>query len=153
MAKKRNNELISALLYIILGVLLVVFKSQTLGWAMTIAGIFFVISGALDLIRQNYAGGAVSLIIGIAILVLGWLAVEIVLLVLGILIAFKGIVALLAIFKRKRNNALDVLFPVLTIAAGLMLAFGNNSLDIMIVITGVLLIIDGILGLLGAMKK
>ena len=153
MAKKRNNELISALLYIILGVLLVVFKSQTLGWAMTIAGIFFVISGALDLIRQNYAGGAVSLIIGIAILVLGWLAVEIVLLVLGILIAFKGIVALLAIFKRKHNNALDVLFPVLTIAAGLMLAFGNNSLDIMIVITGVLLIIDGILGLLGAMKK
>ena len=153
MAKKRNNELISALLYIILGVLLVVFKSQTLGWAMTIAGIFFVISGVLDLIRQNYAGGAVSLIIGIAILVLGWLAVEIVLLVLGILIAFKGIVALLAIFKRKHNNALDVLFPVLTIAAGLMLAFGNNSLDIMIVITGVLLIIDGVLGLLGAMKK
>ena len=152
MAKKRNNELISALLYIILGVLLVVFKSQTLGWAMTIAGIFFVISGALDLIRQNYAGGAVSLIIGIAILVLGWLAVEIVLLVLGILIAFKGIVALLAIFKRKRNNALDIIFPVLTVAVGLMLAFGNG-LDIMIVITGVLLAIDGILGLLGAMKK
>ena len=152
MAKKQNNELISALLYIIIGVLLVVFKAQTLGWAMTIAGIFFVISGALDLIRKNYAGGAVSLIIGIAILVLGWLAVEIVLLVLGILISFKGIVALLAVFKRKHNNALDIIFPVLTVAVGLMLAFGNG-LDIMIVVTGVLLAIDGVLGLIGAMKK
>ena len=152
MAKKQNNELISALLYIIIGVLLVVFKAQTLGWAMTIAGIFFVISGALDLIRKNYAGGAVSLIIGIAILVLGWLAVEIVLLVLGILIAIKGIVALLAIFKRKNNNAFDVIFPVLTVVVGLMLAFGNG-LDIMIVITGALLAIDGVLGLVGALKK
>ena len=152
MAKKQNNELFSALLYIIIGVLLVIFKAQTLGWAMTIAGVFFVISGALDIIKQNFAGGAVSLIIGIAILVLGWLAVEIVLLVLGILIAVKGIVALIAIFKRKNNNALDVIFPILTIAVGIMLAFGNG-LDIMIVITGVLLAVDGVIGLIGALKK
>ena len=152
MAKKQNNELISALLYIVLGVLLIVFKAQALGWAMTIAGILFVISGALDLIRQNFVGGAVSLIIGIAILVLGWLAVEIVLLVLGILISVKGIVALLAVFKRKRSNALDIIFPVLTVAVGLMLAFGNG-LDIMLVITGTLLAIDGLLGLIGAVKK
>ena len=152
MAKKQNNELISALLYIVLGVLLIVFKAQALGWAMTIAGVLFVISGALDLIRQNFVGGAVSLIIGIAILVLGWLAVEIVLLVLGILIAVKGIVALLAVFKRKRSNALDIVFPVLTVAVGIMLAFGNG-LDIMIVITGALLAIDGVLGLIGAVKK
>ena len=152
MAKKQTNELFAALLYIVIGVLLVIFKSQTLGWAMTIAGAVFVISGILDIIKQNYAGGAVSLIIGIAILVLGWLAVEIVLLVLGILIAIKGIVALLAIFKRKHNNALDVIFPVLTIVVGLMLAFGNG-LDLMIVITGALLIIDGALGLIGSFKK
>ena len=152
MAKKQNNELFAALLYIVIGVLLIIFKSQTLGWAMTIAGAVFVISGILDIVKQNYTGGAVSLIIGIAILVLGWLAVEIVLLVLGILIAIKGIVALLAIFKRKNNNAFDVIFPVLTVVVGLMLAFGNG-LDIMIIITGVLLAIDGVLGLLGALKK
>ena len=82
MAKKNNTELFSSLLYIALGVLLIVFKEQTLGWAMTIAGIIFIISGALDLIKQNWAGGAVSLIIVIAILVLGWTAAKIVLLVL-----------------------------------------------------------------------
>ena len=53
MAKKSNNELISALLYIILGVLLIVFKGATIGWAMTIAGIFFIVSGILDVARKK----------------------------------------------------------------------------------------------------
>ena len=152
MANKKNSELFSAILYIIIGLLLVIFRSQTLGWAMTIAGIFFVVSGALDLIKKNYTGGAVSLIIGIAILVLGWLATKIVLLVLGILIAVKGIVALIEIFKQAKKNALELVFPVLTVVVGLMLAFGNG-LDIMIVIVGILLAIDGVLGLCGALKK
>ena len=152
MATKKNSELFSALLYIIIGVLLIIFKSQTLGWAMTIAGAFFIISGVLDLIKQNWAGGAVSLIIGIAILVLGWVATAIVLLVLGILIAIKGAIALISAFKKKNANALDIVFPILTIVVGLVLAFGNG-LDILIIITGALLAIDGVLGLIGSFKK
>jgi len=152
MAKKSNSELFSSLLYIIIGVLLVIFRSQTLGWAMTIAGIFFVVSGILDLLKKNWAGGAVSLIIGIAILILGWVAAKIVLLVLGILIAIKGIVALINVLKKSKKNALEILFPVLSVVVGLMLAFGN-ALDIMIVIVGVLLAIDGIIGLVGSLKK
>lgn len=152
MAKKSNNELISALLYIILGVLLIVFKGATIGWAMTIAGIFFIVSGILDVARKNMTGGAVSLIIGIAILVLGWLAAQIVLLVLGVLIAVKGVLALVDVFKKSRKNALDIVFPVLTVVIGLAIAFGNG-VDIILVVCGVLLAIDGVLGLLAALKK
>ena len=152
MAKKTNSELFSSLLYIIIGVLLVIFRSQTLGWAMTIAGIIFIVSGALDLIKKNWTGGAVSLIIGIAILVLGWVAAKIVLLVLGILIAIKGIVALINVFKKSEKNALEIVFPILSVVVGVMLAFGNG-LDWMIAFVGVLLAIDGVIGLLGALKK
>ena len=152
MAKKNNSELFSSLLYIIIGVLLIVFRSQTLNWAMTIAGVIFVASGIIDVLRKNWASGAVSLIIGIAILVLGWLATQIVLLVLGILIALKGVVALIDVLKRSHKNALQVLFPILSIVVGLMLAFGN-ALDIMILVVGVLLTVDGILGLAGSLKK
>lgn len=152
MVKKSNSELFSALLYIAIGVLLIIFRSQTLGWAMTIAGAVFVISGVLDIIKQNWTGGAVSLIIGIAILVLGWVAAQIVLLVLGILIAVKGVVALLNAFKKKGANALEIVFPILTVVIGVMLAFGNG-LDIMILIAGCLLAIDGVLGLIGSLKK
>ena len=153
MAKNKNtSEVSSSLLYIIIGVLLIIFRSQTLGWAMTIAGIIFVISGILDVVKKNWASGAVSLIIGIAILVLGWMATAIVLLVLGILIAIKGVVALISALKRSKKNIFAILFPILTIIVGIVLAFGNG-LDIVLVITGALLAVDGVLGLLGSIKK
>ena len=150
--KKQNSEISSSLLYVLIGVLLIVFRSQTLGWAMTIAGIIFIISGVLDVIKKNWASGAVSLIIGIAILVLGWTATAIVLLVLGVLIAIKGVVALFAALKRSKKNIFAILFPILTIVVGIVLAFGNG-LDIVLVVTGVLLAVDGVLGLLGSIKK
>ena len=152
MAKKTNSELFSSILYIIIGALLIIFRSQTLNWAMTIAGIFFVVSGVLDMVKKNYSGGAVSLIIGIAILVLGWVATAIVLLVLGIMIAIKGIVALIDVFKKNKPNALDIVFPILTIVVGVALAFGNG-IDIVIIVTGALLAIDGVLGLIAELKK
>ncbi len=149
---KKNSELFSSILYIVLGVLLVIFRSQTLNWAMTIAGVFFIVSGALDFVKQNWSSGAVSLIIGLAVLVLGWLATAIVLLVLGILIAVKGGVALWNELKGGRPAVLNVVFPALTIVLGLMLAFGNG-LDVIIIVVGVLLAIDGVLGLLGEYNK
>lgn len=152
MAKKKTDAaLFSALLYIVLGVLLIVFRGQMLGIAMTIAGIVFVVSGILEVAKKNWASGAISLIIGIAILVLGWVAAQIVLLVLGILIALKGIIALVEALGKKKITLLGVLFPVLTIVVGLMLAFGNG-LDILLVICGVLLALDGVIGLINAIK-
>ena len=149
--KKSNSNLISAILYILIGALLIIFRSQTLGWAMTVAGIFFVVSGIIELVKKNWAGGIVSLVIGAAILILGWLATAIVLLVLGILIALKGIVDLINVIKGK-VTVMGLLFPILTIVLGLALAFGNG-LDIIIIVVGVLLVIDGVLGLLASFKK
>ena len=47
---------------------------------------------------------------------------------------------------------MGLLFPILTIVLGLALAFGNG-LDIIIIVVGVLLVIDGVLGLLASLKK
>ena len=152
MTKKSNSELFSSILYIIIGILLVIFRSETLNWAMTIAGIVFLISGILDLVKKNWAGGAVSLIIDLAILILGWAATQIVLLVLGILIAVKGIVALINVLKKGAGNVLEVIYPIISVVVGLMLAFGNG-LDVMIIIVGVLLAVDGVIGLVGSLKK
>ena len=154
MAKKNNSELFTSLLYILIGVLLIVFRAETLGWAMTIAGVFFIVSGILDLVKRNLIGGAVSLAIGITILVLGWVAIEIVLFALGLLIAIKGIVTLISVLTAKRKNALMIVFPAISILAGLILALAFESvLNIALIVVGVLLAIDGVVGLLGALKK
>ena len=152
MNKKANSELFSSILYIIVGVILAIFQGDTLDWAMTIAGIVFIVSGALDLIKQNWKGGGISVAIGIAIIVLGWLAVDIVIIVLGVLIAIKGIIALIDVFKKSEKNVLDFLFPVLTVVLGIALAFGN-LLNIIFIIVGILLAINGVLGLINSLKK
>ena len=150
----KDSALIMSILYILVGALLLIFRAETLNWAMTIAGVVFVVSGILELIKKNYVGGAVSAIIGIVILVLGWTIAWIVLLVLGIMIAFKGIVALIDVLKSSDRTALRLVFPVLTILCGLALAFAFGELmDIMIIVGGVLILIDGIFGLLAALKK
>lgn len=151
MAKKQSLNVSSPLLYIILGVLLVIFKAQMLSVAMTIAGIFFAVIGIVDLTKGRTSSGAINLIIGILILVLGNTILNIVLIVLGILIAVKGLVDLLEVLKRKKRNALQVVFPIISIAVGVALAFGNLLGDLILII-GVLLIIDGVLGLLGAKR-
>ncbi|MBQ9773573.1 MAG: DUF308 domain-containing protein [Clostridia bacterium] len=152
MAKKTDSGLFSSILYILIGILVIIFRAETLNWAMTIAGIFFLISGILELVKKNWVGGGVSIVIGIAILVLGWLAATIVLLVLGILIAVKGIVALIDAFRKKNTKVLDLIFPILTVVVGLVLAFGNG-LDILLIIGGALLVADGALGLINSLKK
>ena len=152
MAKKQKNELFASLLYIVVGVLLAVFRNEALGWAMTIVGVLFIVSGILDLIKKNFVGGAISLIIGIAIIALGWAAVKIVLIVLGVLIAIKGIIALVNVLQKKRKNALEIVFPILSILLGIGLAFGNLSGWIILAV-GIFLAIDGVIGLIGALKK
>lgn len=152
MAKKKNPELFSALLYILIGILLAIFKEGVLDWAIFLLGAIFVVSGILEVVKKNYLGGAVSLIIGIAILILGGFLKDIVFLVLGILIAVKGAVSLIGALKAKNKNALSIVFPLLTIALGILLAFGN-LVGAVIFIVGILLVIDGVIGLAGALKK
>ena len=152
MARRRGREFISALLYILIGVLLIVFRSKMLGWAMTFGGVFFIVSGVIDLFRKNFGGGAISLIIGIAILVLGWTAAQIVFIVLGVLLAIKGLIALINAIKTKGRPILAVVFPAITIAAGVLLAMGKLH-ETIIMIGGIILIADGVLGLIDSFRK
>lgn len=154
MAKKKafDTNLFTAILYIVIGVLLAAFPKSAISWALTIGGILFVIFGILELVKKNFFGGAVSLIIGIAILVLGWTLVDIVVLVLGILIAVKGIIALVQALMKSKKNVLSIVFAILTIVIGIALAFGN-AFHIVLIIAGIFLAVNGVIGLISALKK
>jgi uncharacterized membrane protein HdeD (DUF308 family) len=155
MAKKKiDSGLFTAILYIVVGILLAVFPGEAISIAMTIVGVVFIISGILELIKGNVLGGIISLIIGVAILVLGWAHTEIVMLVLGILIAIKGIISLIGALKRKKKSVLQIIFAVLTIALGILLAFAFGDVArIITIVGGILLAISGVIGLIGCFKK
>lgn len=148
MAKKLNFNASSPLLYIILGALLVIFQDKMLGWAMTIAGIFFIVTGVMDVLKKNLTSGIVNIFIGVAIITAGWLIASVVLLVLGLFIAFRGAMDLVPLIRNSIKDAVRYISPVLTVVVGLALAFGNG-VSIIITVVGVLLIIDGALALLG----
>ena len=153
MAKKKSVSISSPILYIVLGALLAIFRSSMLNWAMTLAGLFFIVMGIVDLTKKKTLGGIINIVIGVAILVLGWVITSIVLLVLGILIAIKGVMELVEVLKlkKKKRTLFKLIFPIITIIVGLALAFGN-ALDYVILAVGVILIVDGVLGLVGAKK-
>ena len=150
MAKKKNSNFSSALLYIVVGALLIYFRGEALHWAMTIGGVLFLVSGVIDLLRKNYSGGAISLIIGLVILLGGWLFLEIVLLVLGILIAVKGLFALIDALRGKKSF-IAALFAIGSIVVGILIAFGN-VVDTVLLVAGILLVVDGVLGLFAGRK-
>lgn len=147
-----NNELFSSILYIVVGVLLAIFRTETLKWVMIVVGALFIITGVLELVKKNWAGGAISLVIGVALVVLAGFFVNIALIVLGVLIAIKGIISLVDVIKRGMKNALELIFPILAILVGIGLAFGPLA-SILILIVGILLAVDGVIGLVGALKK
>ena len=148
---KRKNQMMASLLYIVIGVLFVVFRVNTLHWMMTAVGLAFVIAGAVDLSKRSNISGIASLAIGVAVLILGWVATQIVLVVLGCLLALKGLLALAEAIRRKKS-AFEIFISAVTLALGVLLALGN-AMEILVLIVGILLIADGILGVISAAKR
>lgn len=148
MAKKTNDKLSSPVLYIALGVLLAIFRSAIIDWGIYLVGLFFVISGIVDIVKKRTSSGVVNLVIGIVLMVLGGMFKKIVLIALGVMLIVRGALDLAAVLKRKKKNALMLVLPILTIVMGVALGFGGG-LDTIILVVGILLIVDGVLGLVG----
>lgn len=151
MKKKIDSTLFTSILYIVVGVLLAVMPGDVLKWGVLAIGVFFIVSGILELVKKNWVGGAISLAIGVAIIILEWFILKWIFIVLGVLIALKGVVALINAIKYN-TTVLGLLFPILTIIAGVGIAFGGMA-DIMLIIAGIFLAVNGIIGLIGALKK
>ena len=135
-------------MFILVGIICLVFGGEMISWMLTIAGVLFVIFGILEILKKNLVSGIISIVIGAVILLGGWLFVEIIMLIFGILITLKGVLALVQALKHK--SALDLVFAVLTVAAGLVLAFAfGEAANIVIRVAGALLLVNGILELVG----
>ena len=151
--KKSKANFNSPILYIAIGLLLILFKESVPGVLMTLAGVFFLVSGIVDFVQHRTFSGVVNVVIAAIIFLVGGLILDIILTVIGVLIAVKGLIELIEVLtgKKKKRNALRVIFPVVTIILGIALAFGT-LLESIILVVGVLLVVDGVLGLLGANK-
>lgn len=148
-SKKVTNGTVYALLYIILGVLFIVFKSGMLNWLMTIAGIVFIALGIYDIIKKNLNQGIIEAVIGVVIIVGGWLFVELVLIVFGAMLIIKGVMDLIAAFRAKSKNVSRIICSIITLVVGILLILAKwVALDWFFIVLGAVFIIDGLFALL-----
>ena len=162
MAKRRNRSLISALksravlmslLYIIVGVLFIVFRTQMLNVMMTIVGVLFIIYGVADLLvtHNKTVSGILGIAVGVVILVCGSQFTTIVLIIFGVYLAIQGAIILLESIRH--NNLLGTLFACLAIVVGIMLIIGQwFMVDWFFIVMGAVFIIDGFVGLVQVLK-
>lgn len=156
MAKSTNkvtNNMVYALLYVIVGILFIVFKSGMLNWLMTIIGVVFIALGVYDIIKKNLTNGIIEAAIGVVIIVGGWVFVEIVLIVFGALLIVKGVTDLISLFKGSKD-VVSIIVALLTIALGVLLVVSKwVALDWMFIVIGVVFIVEGAFSLFPALKK
>ncbi len=155
MANKNSNStgaFINAAMYILMGILMCIFRADLLNWAMTAIGIIFVVSGIIRALKNEIVEGVIIAAIGVVIILGGWLFIDIILLILGAVLTVKGILDLFKAIEIKYIPA--IIGPIITMIVGVLLIVSKWALlDWFFIIIGVVLIIDGIMIVLTQLKK
>lgn len=151
-SKKKNNAklntLLTAGLYAVIGILLIILKGGSLNILMTIVGALFIVMGVIDVFKGgDILEGFIKIVIGGAIIAFGWALTEFVLLIFGILLIIKGVLDLLKL----RGKGLKAMLPAIaTTVIGILLVISKWALlDIICIIAGIVFIVNAVLILLG----
>lgn len=157
MNKKTN--IISAAITIVIGLLLVILKGGVISAVLTVCGIAVLISALMDFIGKRMESGAVKAVIGVCILVFGWVFVELAFYILAAAIIIMGVTQIVNIRKYGphgvtfKDNAFIYGKSVLTVIAGACLLFNQGgAINGVFIATGILLIVEGIMELIAAAK-
>ena len=153
---KDRSSLFNAILSIIMGILFCIYRGGVIGIATTIIGVLILIIGVLSLISADVIGGLIYIVLGIVIIVFGWAIAKIAIYVLAVILIVIGIMQLVGYSKQNikgTNTGMTILIyaiPIIDIVIGVLLFINlGGTVDWIFYVTGVLLIIDGIIGLFG----
>ncbi len=156
MAKRKNTDnsaLITGILYILIGILFCVFRGEVLSWMMTAIAVLCIVAGVVNLCKNRITDGVIMAAVGVLVLLGGWLFVDILFLVLGVMLTAKGILDLVRALEVK-NNTSAVMAALFSIAVGIMLIISKWALlNWLFIVLGIVLIVDGALIALGKKKS
>ena len=144
--KLNTNSLIMALVYIVIGVLLCIFRSGMLNIFLTVAGALLIIYGIYELIQKQFLNGVLLTVFGIVLIVGGWTILDIILLIMGIVLAVYGAYELIMLLSKKSKVALSYVDACITLIIGILfIAMKWAMLDWFIVVLGIVAIVNGVI--------
>ena len=113
-----------------------------------------------ELVKKNFASGVIKAVLAIAVFLIGYLLLDIALIVIAIVLMVYGVLEfvkrIIAIFKKQSGKFLATVLgfinPILcVIAAGFLLTSRGEAISWAIIVAGVLFVIDGIIALIEAL--
>ncbi len=148
--KQSYDAIVMAILYIVIGILFIAFRSSLLDWMLTVSGILAIAYGIYQIIKKNLVPGIIFVVVGILLILGGWLFLEIALIIFGVLLIVYGAKELVMLLQAKGKTPIfPLLVSCLAIVAGILLVVSKWAFfDWFFIVIGVILIIDGILALI-----
>ncbi len=146
MKKFLDNRTVAALLCIIVGVLFCIFKARILNWILTAVGVVFVAYAIYFLVQKNYTNAVILGVVGVLLILGGWLFIKVAMTIIGIIMAVAGICSLFPAVRAK--DVKSVVVSAATAVIGIMLIVsGWTVADWAFIVSGIILIADGFLSL------
>ena len=162
--KSKKEKIISAVLYIVFGVLFIIIpgiiaKSFTtfIGIALLAFGLYKLTFSLMNRVGYGYISSALLLILGLVIILNHSAASNVILLLIGFSVTFMGINKLVYSFMLKNTYKywyVNTIIGALILALGLVMCFNPfSTMNVFIIILGVALTIYGITKLISAFNK
>ena len=155
----QKENVASALGSILLGILLIVMKGKIITAAITLLAVFVIVGAIMDFVAGLVIYGIVNGLSGICILVFGWVFASLAFYILAAGIIIMGLLQISSIKKtmpvilRAGERFREYFRPGLMVVAGACLLFNQSgTIAWAFIATGVLLVINGIMTLVGANK-
>ena len=159
MKKAQKDAIVTAISLIVIGLLFIVFKNDIISMALSFIGGFLVIWGIINVISKLFYNGIVKIVFGALVLVAGWLFIQLALYLLGALLLVAGASEFYRIFKNKIKKitvsfVARIIQPIIYIIVAICLFFNQGAaLSWVFIVSGVFLMIDGVVALIGALEK
>ncbi|MBO5509655.1 MAG: DUF308 domain-containing protein [Lachnospiraceae bacterium] len=153
----RKENMVTAFMSILLGVLLITMRDRVIGAAITVLGVAVLISAVADFVAKLMNTAIVKAVVGVCILVFGWMFVDLALYILAAGIILMGLLQISGIHRYSPVNLtageklMVYMRPVVMVLAGACLLFNKNgTLAWVFVVTGILLVIQGVMSLVNS---
>lgn len=155
----QKGNVASALGSILLGALLIIMKGKIISVAITVLAVFVIIGAIVDFTADLVNFGIVKMVAGVCILVFGWIFASLAFYILAAGIILMGLLQISSIKKTMPVNLTagerfqEYFKPGVMVVAGACLLFNQRgTIAWAFIATGVLLIVNGIMTLVGANK-
>lgn len=157
---RRKEDIISAIISMLIGVMLVVMKGQVVSIAITVFAVIVMISAVIDLVNKLTNSAIAKAVIGVCLLIFGWVFVSVALYLLAAGIIIFGLLRIVNMHKilpedlTHDQKLFAYIRPAITVLAGICLLFNQGgAVDWVFILTGILLVAEGVLDVADALKK